>query len=296
MGNETAKPGFTLIELALAVLIVGILVSLAAVRFSGVANAAKLRAAEADLSTIRDSIVGTATFPGYLGDMGAIPGFSPGLLRIGNLLCPTNLFGIGDVRSDRYGIPAAGCAPASAFTSWDAEAGRGWRGPYISASSCIMSVSGDTHLFPRRDDRRFPGDSTFGDRGFYPAATHVSLPADYRASDDLHSAFGFAGEPAIGDPWGNPYILQIPPPQAFDNPSAVSARTRFRYARIVSAGPDGVLSTPCFPSSAATWDADSRRSSRLAGRDENGATARGDDLVLFLNRNDLYEEDEGHEP
>ena len=104
------------------------------------------------------------------------------------------------------------------------------------------------------------------------------------------------------DPWGNPYVLQVPPPQAFPDfegaNTNLSDEVRFRYARIVSAGPDGRLDAPCFGTNptnwwATAWSPRTRRLSRQAGRIDNGDTsARGDDLVLFLVRNDI---DEGEE-
>ncbi len=290
--------GFTLVELALVVLLVGILASLAVVRLGNTTAIAKRRAAEADVCSLRNAMVGSDAMAGYLGDMGAIPGFSPALLRVGNLLCATNLFGVGDVRLDADdGFARQGIASASAFTSWDDEANRGWRGPYLSVSAGITTPEGESHLFPHADDIRFDGDSTFAARRFFPSVSHLSLPAEYRNPDGgKRSVYGFATEPAIGDPWGNPYVLQIPPPQAFASPDTVSARTRFRYARFVSAGPDGILSTPCFPVDAATWGEETRRVSRLAGRDARGASARGDDIVLFINRSDVFEEDESIEP
>ena len=297
MGGH-GKKGFTLIELALAVMLVGIIASLAALRFGNAASSARRRAAEADLHSLRDALLGTRACPGYLGDMGSIPGFSPALLRVGNLLCSTNLFGVGDARLDDDGeTPRPGMAAASAFTSWDAESNRGWRGPYVAVSTGIEAPNGESHLFPKAGDIRFAGDSTFADRGFFPAVSHLSLPSEYRNPDGgRRSVYGFASDPATGDPWGNPYVLQIPPPQAFESPSSVSAHKRFHYARFVSAGPDGVLSTPCFQPNAATWSEAARRSSRLAGRDAHGASARGDDIVLFINRHDIYEEDEAPEP
>ena len=100
------------------------------------------------------------------------------------------------------------------------------------------------------------------------------------------------------DPWGRPYVLQIPPAQAFENREGtvtnVPEEVRFKYARVVSAGPDGRLDTPCYGANVSNWWATSwnertRRLSRQAGRDENGAAARGDDIVLFLNRSDIEE-------
>ena len=91
----------------------------------------------------------------------------------------------------------------------------------------------------------------------------------------------------------------MPPPQAFPGVTNVAEVVRFRYARVVSAGPDGVLDTPCFQPNATnetstTWTARARRLARQAGRiDGDDVSARGDDLVLFLGRGDL---DEGEEP
>lgn len=81
----------------------------------------------------------------------------------------------------------------------------------------------------------------------------------------------------VADPWGNSIVVQVPPTSAF-NGSTGDAK-RFRYARLVSAGADGVLTTPL--------------DDRLAGMDTNGdKDLRGDDLVLFLNRADIYEVEE----
>ena len=296
MSVSRNRNGFTLIELTLVVLLVGCLAAFAAVRLGNAAGRARLRAAEAGLHAIRDAILGTPGAPGHLRDLGSVPGYSPALLRIGNLLASTNLYGMGDARLDAPGTPAPGTAPASAFLSWDAAAGRGWRGPYLSGGGPVATPSGPSAFFPRRDARRRPGDATFGERGFYPVVRGLSLPAAFRGDPDgERSPYGFAGEPAIGDPWGNPFVLQVPPPEAFetDDGEPVPPRLRFRYARVVSAGPDGVLSTPCFGEAGPTgWNADARRASRLAGRGESGASARGDDLVLFLERADLYEEEE----
>ena len=87
--------------------------------------------------------------------------------------------------------------------------------------------------------------------------------------------------------------------QAFPGGSTnIPDHVRFRFARIVSAGPDGVLQTPCFTANATnwqftSWNRDTRRLSRQAGLiDGDNRSARGDDLVLFLTRNDIDEGDD----
>ena len=136
-----------------------------------------------------------------------------------------------------------------AFAEFDPVANRGWREPYLRSGG----------LFPGSGDRRFASDRTFLERNFYPAAG----PSPYAE----------IGDSCVKDPWGNPVVIQVPPPLAFAG--AVDDAKRFRYIRLVSAGPDGELSTPL---------------DRLAGRLADGtAAARGDDLVLFPNRTDVYE-------
>jgi hypothetical protein len=86
------------------------------------------------------------------------------------------------------------------------------------------------------------------------------------------------GDPAssdgmtIVDPWGNPIIIQVPP---VGKGGSTDDLERFRYARVLSGGPDGKVQTPADP---------------LAGLQSDGTSAaRGDDLILFLNRADVYE-------
>jgi hypothetical protein len=121
------------------------------------------------------------------------------------------------------------------------------------------------------------------------------MPTEFKNSSRA-SVYGFPGEPAIMDPWGNPYVVQIPPPQAFTEVTNAIDSMRFAYARVVSAGPDGRLDTPCFGANITNfwgttgWSERRRRLSRQAGLvDGNDRTARGDDLVLFFSRNDIDE-------
>jgi len=303
------RRGFTLLELVLAVFILGIVTAVATVRVGDVLQRARVRVAERELVELREAFVGSATLPGYLADMASLPGFTPVHLRVHNLLNPTNVsvrtgadfLSPGDIWPD--GTQAAAFA---AFTNWNAETGRGWRGPYIRAGQKVRNTDAAREgLFPASGDRRTPPDATFRERGFYPDA---SRPHE--------SIYGFTGEQAVGDPWGNPYVLQVPPKEAFESPTD---ELRFEYARLVSAGPDGILQTPCLngmdylafidnpppdpsaaPPPAPLWNAldgpavaDLRRALRLAGRVASGDMAnRGDDIVIFLNRADTYARDE----
>lgn len=305
MNSGSARSrGFTLIEMVLVVGIISVLAFVAVSRFAGVAESSRRVAAEADLRTLRAAFVSETD--GYLRDLDGIPGFSPAYLRVGNLFVATNVFGSRVVSGGAYGTQTRGirldlgteteasCAAErrarpEVFTTWDPARRRGWHGPYVA--------QGANGFFPARDDRRFADDETFAARRFFPPLDHLRLPAEFKDAAKA-SAYGFVGEPTLLDPWGNPYVLQVPPPQAFSNVTNVADEVRFRYARLVSAGPDGVLDTPCFlPNAtnwhATTWSPRSRRLVRQAGLvDGTNLVARGDDLVLFLARGDV---DEGEE-
>ncbi len=285
MAAGRSRRGFTLIELGIALTILALVAAIAAQRYASVRDKARLTVAECDMLAIRDAFMGSAAAPGYLDDMRPVPGFAPGFLRVANLLVSTNLYVLDGLRADIDGNrPSSFATPAQVFTAWSEAGRRGWRGPYVRLDSARAAGA----AFPAPGDRRKAGDATFAARGFFPSAAHLSLPADYRDG----AVYGFPGEPALLDPWGNPYVLQIPPPQAFatghGSLAEVDAEERFRYARLVSAGPDGILSTPCFfgntNSSGSAWSADRRRDSIFAGRPAD----RGDDLVLFLSRDDRY--------
>lgn len=298
------RKGFTLVEMVLVVAVISILAMIAVQRISRIASDARIVAAKSDMKMIRDAFVSEET--GYLRDMSGIPGFSSACLRIGNLFVATNVFGNKVVRGSKWGTETISArldcgnetveqcaaerrAVPSAFVKWDSAGRRGWRGPYLS--------SGKTGFFPSKDGVRFAGDATFEERNFYPVLLNLRLPEEFKDSSKA-SVYGFAGEPVVFDPWGNPYVLQIPPPQAFSSVTNVSDDVRFSYARVVSAGPDGILSTPCFHANATnsywtTWNERNRRMSRQAGLvDGTDFSARGDDLVLFLVRTDI---DEGEE-
>ncbi len=205
-----------MIEVIAVVAILAVVAIIAAIRVSGFGDKARLTAAESDLRAIRDSLMDPQR--GYLSDMTGIPGFSLGYLRLANLLISTNLYG--EVWTSA-GPVAKRLADSDAFTKWSEERERGWRGPYLNA------VTGG-----------FPADEG---KGFYPDVRNLRLPSDITSGREGCSVYGFPGEPSIMDPWGNPYVLQIPPPQAFAGKlieGATNATFRFGYARVVSAGPD----------------------------------------------------------
>lgn len=290
-----AERAFTLVEILVVVAIVSIVAAFAVRRISGIAESSRETAAESDLKTIAAAIADPEN--GYLADMRGIPGFSPACIRIGNLFAPTNIYGAvahgakgaRGTRVDDPGSRAPGAAAPEAFTRWDADAERGWRGPYLRAASME---------FPSAGDRRDVRDATFRERGFFPGLSGLWLPDDFLSGKDGCSIYGFPGEIVARDPWGNPYVLQIPPPQAFEGGATnVADDVRFSYARVVSAGPDGRLSTPCFDlrstnAAASAWNPWRRRMSRQAGLDTGGdRSLRGDDLVYFLFRADIDEGD-----
>lgn len=292
--------GFTLIEICIVVAILSVIALLAVSRVERVAGQAKLIAAESDLKNIREAFMDPDH--GYIRDLRGIPGFSLAYLRVANLLMATNLYVAAEddargVRTSAFSIddPAHagsfghGIAAYDEFVKWNPERERGWRGPYLRGGSAA---------FPARDAVRHDGDGTFAARGFYPDLLCLRLPIDFIGGKLGCSVYGFPGEPAVMDPWGNPYVLQIPPPQAFwdryDTNTNLADEVRFQYARVVSAGPDGRLDTPCFTVNGTndwritTWSEEACRSSRQAGR-VDGALNRGDDLVLFLRRSDVDE-------
>lgn len=203
---------------------------------------AEATVARASMKTISEAILGSSAGVGYLGDMKYVPGFRSVDLRMQDLFSASNY-------------------PAHA--TYDPVAARGWRGPYLlPGNGAANTEPARRGLFPEAGDRRFSGDATYLERGFFASASA--------------SSYGMPGDLSLGDPWGNPIVIQIPPAAAFSG--SLSDAKRFRYARLVSAGPDGELTTPA---------------DRLAGFHVDGtASARGDDLVLFLNRADVYEVEE----
>lgn len=238
--------GFTILELAVVLVVLVALASLLVMKAGQARENADEIGTRATLNTIREAFVGSPSAPGYLADMKYVPGFNAANVRIGDLF---------NFDSSRF-PPLA--------SPYDIVAQRGWRGPYLSNVPAVRNTNPARYgLFPGPMESRFSGDPTFFERHFYTDSTSTVSP------------YGVPGEGVIADLWGNPIVLQIPPTTAFKNP--VDDATRFRYARIVSAGADGILSTPL--------------EDPVAGMHADGKTKdRGDDYVLFLNRADIYEE------
>ena len=226
-------------ELLVVIVIIAALAAMVVSQVDSSRENAELTVARADLQAVSEAIFGSAAGSGYLQDMKHVPGFRSVNFRVHDLFSASSY---------------------SSVSSFDPLASRGWRGPYLRKPSGVantdLSLKG---LFPTSGDRRFTGDATFLERGFY---------ADATSSD-----YGLAGDFTVADPWGNPVVIQVPPAVAFG--SATNDSRRFQHVRLVSAGPDGVLASP---------------RDRLAGKLADGsAPVRGDDLVLFPNRADVYE-------
>lgn len=99
-----------------------------------------------------------------------------------------------------------------------------------------------------------PGFGWYGPYVLHNGNGHVYTVDDGRG---FTTRYGETGDPAVLDGWGNPIVLQEP-----QDPNA-TPYDRWRHARLVSAGPDGVIQTPpdvFMPTAAQS----------------------GDDLVLFL--------------
>ncbi len=242
------RRAFSLVELIIVITILAVIAAIAIPQLGNRMTKAKITAARTQLQTVRSALVGSPDAPGLADDLRYVCGGRLSLLSLANLLVHTNLL-------DGSSMPA-----------FDPASGQGWRGPYLTVTSSVQNNLPEREgLFPEADDQRFERDSTFKERGFF------RQPGDPEGTTDT-SPYGEPGDPTIGDPWGNPLVLQVPSSTA--EPTITRTRS-WRYARLVSAGPDGILQTP---------------RDRLAGRNSAGVEARGDDIVLFLNRADIYEE------
>ncbi len=239
--------GFTLLEVLVVVAILVLLASILVGGIGKIRDDAGVTASRSTLTTVRDAFTGSATSTGYLSDLKTVPGFDFTAIQMRDLLDSTH-------------YPQA--------CPYDPIAQRGWRGPYLSNTQPILNTNiARNGLFPTANERRTASDMTFLDRHFYDTSSH--------------SYYGVAGDRAAADAWGNPIVVQIPPASEFTSTTNVAA-LRFHYARVVSAGPDGVLDTPL---------------DRLGGMAPGGdITARGDDIVIFLNRADIYATEDQEQP
>ncbi len=77
----TSRSGFTLIELVIIIVVLGIISTVALVKYSDFLQSAKIEACEAELQTLKRAIVGNPqvtaggryTDVGFLGDVGQVP-------------------------------------------------------------------------------------------------------------------------------------------------------------------------------------------------------------------------------
>lgn len=316
---KSKKSAFTLIELLAVVALVAIVASIGIASYKGQRQKAMLTAAQADMQAIRGAIVGSAAGEkAYLSDMERLAGFTPVFLRPHNLLNRTNIVvmsctSLGNERFYVYDNVSSeelvSCATFFAFTNYNAKAERGWNGPYIRNIKALSIMNQQSQFFPYPWDRRFASDKTFQERRFFPKGYEQEL-SDAEGTGGGFCSYGIPNELALGDPWGNPYVIQIPPAEAIISLSQSSSdedeysATRFKYARIVSAGPDGILDTPCYlnPDPAYSTELFQPNGSvekyrmlllagmRLDSENRPCIKARGDDIVLFISREDVYEE------
>lgn len=230
--------GFTLIEMVIVIAVLAALAGLVVPMLSDQNRQTHETVRNASLNAIRNAWTGSPASPGLIADLKFIPGFTYTNRRNHDLMV-------------QGGFPA-----------FDAVTGRGWRGPYVTGGLPVLNLRpGRQSLFPAPSDQRFAGDATFEARGFYGSG---GVPL-----------YGVDGDVALGDEWGNPIVLQVPPLDA-GNPLLDSELKCWRYARLVSAGSNGILETSL--------------ADRLAERlIDNSVAGRGDDVVLFLNRVDVYE-------
>jgi type II secretory pathway pseudopilin PulG len=229
-------------ELLVVIVIVAALAALVVSNVGNTTDDAETVAARATMQTVAEAFTGSAAGQGYLADLKYVPGFRSVNVRTHDLLSASSHL---------------------ASAAFDPTAQRGWRGPYLRNAQGVRNTNAARNgAFPAADERRFAGDATFLQRGFFTDASN----SPYGLTDDL----------AAADPWGNPIVVQVPPASAFSG--STGDAKRFRYARLVSAGADGALTTPL---------------DRLAGMLADGTSiARGDDVVIFLNRSDAYETEE----
>jgi general secretion pathway protein G len=115
------RAGFTLIELVVIILVLGIVASVAIPKFGQLAESAKVNATKDEMGRLKAAIIG-ATGPdgiprgGYEIDVGFVPNQLPDLV-----------------------------AKPDSVSAWDKFIGRGWNGPYIdSAGGAYLTDAWDS--------------------------------------------------------------------------------------------------------------------------------------------------------
>lgn len=297
-----SNKGFTLIELTAVIAIIALIATIATVKYSNMLRDSQIVAAKHDLQQLKKALCGNGLDGGYMGDMSRMIGFTPAFIRVHSLMSGTNVVAVSRqshssyryVWLDEAGTSIDNCEHFDAYKSYNEESCKGWNGPYIKNCGRVVNETTkeyDGNFFPNANDRRSSRDKTFRERGFFPNGEQ-----DFRSNIANFESYGIPGEKSMGDPWGNPYVLQIPPSSAFPGLTGVELdEARFKFARFVSAGPNGILETPCFDVPSLTGlgaTASDDVVMRMAGRLSNGdVSLRGDDIVLYVNRIDEYDEE-----
>ena len=112
---------------------------------------------------------------------------------------------------------------------------KGWNGPYLHTSS-----------------------NSYG----------LKTKSGFQFRPGFGAKYGNASDPCVLDGWGNPIVLQI----ELDHLTGIS-ETEAKYARLVSAGPNGILETPTGPGNIFPGGNSSK---------ELTLEKCGDDILLFL--------------
>ncbi len=110
--NQGFTPGFTMVELLMAIALVSILAAIAGVQYIDFRTEAKISMSEKKLYELRDALSGNPEFvangnyvkPGLIVDVGAVPSSLSALISQGS------------------------------YSSFNMYEKRGWRGPYINSS------------------------------------------------------------------------------------------------------------------------------------------------------------------
>lgn len=215
------RPGFTLLEMAVVVVILAGMAVLVVARFDGVQDDASRKVAQSELNAIRDAV------RRFKADTGYLPKHGPfGLVADGGLVDlnqnniwpvalaaadreawfdhPSNLYQLrehGNEASNRLGL--AGCLArylphdAAAGLTWNAQTGRGYRGPYLSRDANAQTVDGLAEMpvaldpWGRAYELVLESGGTLGPHVFsYGPDGELNSTSDAIAGDDL-AAFIF---------------------------------------------------------------------------------------------------------